>query len=121
MGLNDLNYIITNLGHMLPQLSGFIDQFHNVVNQSNISVTTDSLGNMSMEVPANMTDIDANNIRKKIEIIDRLINSQGSKINDIFKKGLELEEQIKVTNPSYSSQLTDKISYFKALNASYKH
>jgi hypothetical protein len=106
---------------MLPQLSGFIDQFNNLVSQSDINVITDSEGNMSIDVPGNMSSTQAANVTKRLGIIDRLINHHGSSINDLFQKGMSLEEKIKIDNPGYKTQLTDKISEFKRLNESYNH
>jgi hypothetical protein len=117
----DLNDILSNIGYILPQISGFIDHFNNVVVQNNINVITDSVGNMSIDVPSNMSDSQADKISTRLSIIDKLINSQGQSLNDLFQKGLKIEEQLKTNDPNYSSQLTDKISAFKALNASYKH
>lgn len=106
---------------MLPQLGGFIEQFNGVLTQFNANVVTDSAGNMSVHVPVDMSEKQAKFVTDKVTVIDRLINSQGSSINDIKKKGIEIEDNIRKSNPNYSSQLTDKISYFKSLNASYKH
>jgi hypothetical protein len=42
---------------LLPQLSNFINQFNTTVNQTGISVVTYSEGNLSIDVPQNMSDI----------------------------------------------------------------
>jgi len=68
-----------------------------------------------------MTDEAAKNITTRIGIIDRLINTQGSSLNDLFRKGQMLEEQLRTTDPNYTSRLTDQINRFKELNSSYKH
>ena len=117
----DLTSIINDVNVMLPQLSDFIGQFNNLVSQSNINVITDSAGNMSIDVPIDMSEPEAQNIKKRIGIIDRLINTQGQNINDLLQKGKALEENLKQKDPNYTSQLTDKINQFKQLNSSYKH
>ena len=76
---------------------------------------------MSIDVPENMPDSDANLISKRIGIIDRLITSHGQSINDLFQKGLSIEEKLKTDNPKYVSQLSEQINQFKKLNSSYKH
>lgn len=106
---------------MLPQLAGFIEQFNNIVSQHGINVVTDAQGNMSMDVPASMSDTTYNNISNRLGIVDRLINSHGSSINDLFQKASSLEQQIKQSDNNYQSQLTDQIAKFKQLNSSYKH
>jgi len=119
--LDNLNDIVSSLNYMIPQLSTFIDQFNLIIQQCNVNVITDSLGNMSVDVPADMSESKGIEISKKLGIIDKLINSQGSSINDLFQKGLNIESKLKINDPGYSSVFTDKINEFKALNASYKH
>jgi hypothetical protein len=117
----DITGVITEVNNLLPQFSNFIDQFKNVVNQYGINVITDSVGNMSIDVPQNISDSEANNISKRIGVIDRLISTHGNTINELFQRGLNLENKLKMDNPNYTSQLTDQINQFKNLNKSYKH
>lgn len=76
---------------------------------------------MSIDVPNNMSDLQANNISNRLCIVDRLINTQGTSLNNLFKEGLGIEDHIRASNPNYVSQLDEKISRFKDLNALYKH
>jgi hypothetical protein len=117
----DVSSIVSDLNSLLPQLAGFIDQFNNVVNQSGLNIITDSNGSMSMDVPYDMTDQDADKLSKRIHIIDRLINNRSNSISDLFQKGLDFESKLKANNPGYVSELTDHIAQFKKLKASYKH
>ena len=117
----DIFQIVSEINTLLPQLGDFINQFNSVVSQSGISVITDSTGNMSIDVPHDTPDSVANNITNRIGIIDRLITTRGQEINDLLRKGLDLEKNIKKENPNYVSQLTDKIEEFRRLNALYKH
>jgi DNA repair ATPase RecN len=119
--LENLSEIVSSLNQMLPQLTGFIEQFHNAVKEFDVNVITDSFGNMSVDVPADMSDIQAQNVSKRLGIIDKLINSHGTSINDLFQKGINIENKLRVNNSNYSSILTEKIAEFKALNSSYKH
>lgn len=117
----DLPSIIAEVNVLLPQLVGFVDQFNTLVSQSGLNVITDSVGNMSIDVPHSMPDKEAQNISMRIGIIDRLITSHGNSINDLFKEGLSIENKLKANNPKYISVLAEKVSEFKKLNASYKH
>jgi hypothetical protein len=117
----DISEVVTELNALLPQLANFINQFNTTVSQSGISVVTDSMGNMSIDVPHNMPEDVANKLSTKIGIIDRLITTRGQEINDLFQKGTNLENKLKMENSNYVSQLTDKIQEFKRLNSSYKH
>lgn len=105
----------------MPQLANFINQFNTTVSQSGITVVTDSIGNMSIDVPQTMSDDVANKISTRIGVIDRLITSRGQEVNDLLQKGTLLENKLKMDNPNYVSQLTDKIQEFRRLNSSYKH
>ena len=117
----ELDSIITEVNRLLPQLAGFIHQFNITVAQNGINVITDASGNMSMDVPSNMSDLTYNSLSNKLGIIDRLINSHGTSINELLQKASVMESQIKVSESNYTSQLIDQIEKFKELNTSYKH
>lgn len=117
----DINNIVNEVNSILPQLADFIGQFNNLITQTGINVITDSVGNMSIDVPNNMPETEANKLSTRIGIIDRLITNHDTTLNDLFKKGLSLENKLKTDNPNYVSQLSEQISEYKKLNASYKH
>ena len=117
----ELDAIIIEIGRLLPQLSDLISQFNNIVTQSGINVITDSQGSMSIDVPNSMPEEAVSEISKRIGIVDRLINTQGSSINDLFSKGRAIEEQLRATDPNYVSRITDQIADFKLVNGTYKH
>jgi hypothetical protein len=112
---------VSNLDFMMPQLANFIEQFNNVVKEFNVNVITDTYGNMSVDVPAEMSDSQASFVSRKLGVIDKLITNHGTSINDIFSKGLKIEANMKANDPHFSSVLKDKIAEFKLLNSSYKH
>jgi hypothetical protein len=113
--------IVSQINTLLPQLAHFIGQFSATVTEYNISVVTDPIGNMDIDVPKDMSNELANKVSKKIGIIDRLITTHGQSINDLLQKGVGIENKLKLENSNYVSQLTEKIEEFKRLNASYKH
>jgi hypothetical protein len=117
----ELTNILVEINTLLPQLSNFLTQFNSVVIETGVNVVSDSVGNMAIDVPNAMPDVDANNVSKRLGIIDRLITSHGNNINDLFNKGLTIENKLQADNPKYTSQLTEKIEEFRRLNASYKH
>ena len=119
--LSELTTIISDLSSLIPQLNDFISTFHTTVSEANINVITDASGNMSIDVPGNMSDAQVDIVNKKIGIIDRLIQNHSTKISDLLDKGLELEDIIKQNNPNYTSEiLKKKFLYTEALSA-YKH
>lgn len=117
----DLSEILTEINSLLPQLSHFISQFNSTVIESGITVVTDTSGNMSIDVPNTMSDVQANSISTRIGIIDRLITTRGQQLNELFQKGTVLESKLKIEDPNYKSQFIEKIEEFKRLNSSYKH
>nr|QDG01209.1 hypothetical protein [Scytalidium sp.] len=119
-GMNISN-IVTEVNTLLPQLADFISQFNNLITQTGINVITDSSGNMSIDVPNSMPESEVNRLTTRIGIIDRLITNHGTSLNDLFQKGLSIENKLKTDNPNYVSQLSEQITEFKKLNASYKH
>jgi hypothetical protein len=117
----DISEIVAEINTLMPQLANFMNQFNTTVSQSGVSVVTDSIGSMSMDVPHNMPDDVANKISTKVGIIDRLITTRGQEINDLLQKGVHLENKLRMENSNYVSQLTDKIEEFRRLNSAYKH
>ncbi len=117
----DISNIVTEVNTLLPQLVDFINQFNNLVTQTSINVITDSGGNMSIDVPNSMPESEVNRLTTRLGIIDRLITNHGTSLNDLFQKGLSIENKLKVDNSNYISQLSDQYTQFKKLNASYKH
>lgn len=118
MGISE---IVKELTTLLPQLANFINQFNTTVSASDINVVTDSIGNMSIDVPKDMAEDVANKLSTKINIIDRLITTRNQEINDLLQKGIQLENKLKMDDPNYVSQLADKIEEIRRLSALYKH
>ena len=116
-----LNQIVSDINTMLPQFSDFINQFNSLASQPGITVVTDSLGNMSLDVPQSMSDSDANILSKRIGIIDRLISERGQQLSDLFQRGLSIENSLKSQDTNYTSQLTDKYMEFKRLSSLIQH
>jgi hypothetical protein len=118
---DELSVIVIELNRLIPQLGTFISQFKSIVIETGVNVISDAQGNMSIDVPLNMSDYDANKISARVGVIDRLITHNGMSINDLFNKGLSIENSLKSKDPTFNSQLTNQLAQFKALNASYKH
>lgn len=118
---SDISNILTELSSLLPQYSTFIGQFNDLVSQASINVITDSAGNMSIDVPSNMSNTEAENISKRIGIIDRVIATRSQEIHDLIQRGVNMENDLRNKNPNYTSQLTDKITEYNRLKNLYKH
>jgi hypothetical protein len=118
--ISELAELTVKINELLPQFSDFISQFNNLIISNSINVIIDTSGNMTLDVPITMSDIDAQNIGKRIGIIDRLIITRGQEIDQLLQKGLSIEADLKKENLNYTSQILDKVNEFKRLNSSYK-
>lgn len=112
--------VVTEVGKLLPQLSNFIGQFDSTIAKTGVNVVTDAMGNMSIDIPNSMPDIEANKVSTRLGIIDRLINTRGQEINLLLDKGLQLSK-VNGENPEHVSQLQSQIQEFTRLNGLYKH
>jgi hypothetical protein len=119
--MGDLAEVSLQIDKLLPQLSDFIGQFNNLVLTTNINVITDSSGNMSIDVPTYIGDSEADQISKRVNIIDRIIKTRAHEINGLVEKGLDIETRIKEQNSRYTSQILHQVNEFNRLNASYRH
>lgn len=119
--LAELSNIVLTIGSYMPQLAAFINQFDTTVAQQGVNVITDIQGNMSLDVPASMSDAVAQNVQNKINIMDRLINTRGSQIMELLEKGVGLEHKINMVDPSYRSGILNQATEFNKLHSSYKH
>jgi hypothetical protein len=118
MGISE---IVTQIDNILPQLANFISQFNSTVSQSGITVITDNIGNMSIEVPQNLSEKLGNELSSRVGVIDRLITTRSQDISDLLQKGTILENKLKINDSQYVSQLTDRMQEYKRLISSYKH
>jgi hypothetical protein len=116
-----ISEILAQIDSLLPQLASFINQFNTTVSQSGISVITDTIGNMSIDVPQHISEEVSNKLTNKIGVIDRLITTRSQDISDLVQKGTILEEKLKVADSHYVSQLSDRMQEYKRLISSYKH
>ena len=74
-----------------------------------------------MDVPATMSKEVESQVKLKINIIDTLISKRQSDISELIDKGLSLQKKINSVDPSFKSEILNKISEFDKLKALYKH
>lgn len=117
----DLANILTEINKILPQFDHFIGLFYTTVSHTDVSIIVDTNGNMSMDVPANMSDADAQQLSKRLNIIDTIINSRGTELENLFKQGNVIEKGLVEQNPNFKSEILEKANEFTRLKASYKN
>jgi len=119
--MSEFMEIVDQIDALIPQFAGFIDQFNTLVNQKSINVISDSCGNMSIDVPHDMPSKEADNVSKRISIIDSLIESHNITITDLFERGFNIENKLKSDNGNNISELVNKKAEFNKLRNSYQH
>lgn len=113
--------ILAQVNTILPQLDDFITQFYSLISDNNINVITDSFGNMSIEVPQDIGNEDAEKFSKKVGILDRLITTQNKNLEDLFKRAYILEKSTSDLNNNYKLTLDEKMKIYQDLISKYRH
>ena len=120
--LNDeLCGIVAELNRVLPQLNGFILNFHSFIAEADINVITDAAGTLSIDV---LGDIDESTIQTyvtKINVLDGLIHNRVQEVEGLLARASDIENQLKALNSDYTSQLTQHINRLSELVHSYAH
>lgn len=110
--------VASNISEKLPDLSNYINQFNEFLIANNLNVSFGANNDMIISAPGNAHNKFAF-FETKLKVIDRLILTFTSDIDSLVKKGLNIEEELRKTNPNYVSQILDKANEFKLLKAKY--
>lgn len=76
---------------------------------------------MEIEVLDTMSDKKAYLAKNRLEILDRLINTQVEKGNNLFSKAWEIEKRIILDDPEFKSIIKERLAKFIEMNKLYKH
>lgn len=117
----DLSGILLEINNIIPQYTHFIELFKSTIIQTDANVIIDGGGNMSIDIPANMPDNEAEQLSKKLNIIDSLIRSRSDELEKLFQEGNRIENEILQKNTQYKSQILEKTWEFERLKNSYKN
>src|SRR6185369_5906515 len=110
--------IASNISVLLPDLNKFINEFNNFMISNSLNVSFEADDSMAISAPSAAHD-KFHYFETKLKIIDRLVITHTNDIDSLIKKGLSLEQEIRKTDPTYTSQILDKVNEFKALKAKY--
>lgn len=102
---------------MLPQLGTFIDSFNSLVINNGVNVITGSAGNMNIYLPGSTSEVEGEQIKERLRIIDGVINSRIKSLNILFKEA----ESLNYTQTQHNSVILDKLSEFNRLKTTYIH
>jgi len=116
---SDLFTVISNLNHYIPQFGKFIGDILEIQVKYNVTIV-DQLGNLSVDVPQNMSQSIVEEVVKKIRVLDSLCIQRSIDIEAEFTKGRSIENLIKLQNSNYKSQISGQIAEFARLNGAFK-
>lgn len=123
--LHDLNSqlqeSLTEIERLFSQLSTFINQFHNFVNQTGINVISDAQGELGIDVVDTLDDSLAQQYANRINILDSLIHNHIHSIENTLERVSELEGRISELNSNYTSRLPEYTNRLSQLVRSYGH
>jgi hypothetical protein len=119
--LPELTELIAKVDNLLPQLAEFIAQFQTTITNTGlkINVIIDASGSLSLDVPQSMPDAEAEQLSKKISIIDRLINTRSNEIENLLQEGFKLRDNLKEDNLEINSKILQQANEFKRLKNSF--
>lgn len=119
--ISELMNCTTNLSYLLPSLEKFLSEFTQTETLYNIKVISDTVGNIDIDFPGDMSDKEIMVLKERVGVLDRLINTQGTEAKLNLEKGMGLFSKIKSQNPDFKSEILNQLAKFNELNKSYKH
>ena len=119
--MSELLIVLSQIDCVLPEMEGFLKSFDTTMLQNNINIITDADSNMYMDIPRDMPEEKVQNVKKRLEIIDRLIGTKAEEAEKLLKKGSDLESALKKENPNQKSMILDRLEKYNKLKSSYKH
>jgi hypothetical protein len=117
----DLSQILIEVNNILPQYSHFIEQFRSIIVNTDANVIVDGSGSMSIDVPASMSDNEAEQLSKKLNVIDSLIRTRNDDLEKLLDKATSIESELSKKNTNYKSQILEKAQEFQRLKNIYKN
>lgn len=110
--------IASNISVLLPDLAKYINEFNNFIISNSLNVSFEADDAMTISAPRVAHD-QFHYLETKLKVIDRLVITHTNDIDSLIKKGLSLEQELRKTDPNYTSQILDKANEFKVLKAKY--
>jgi hypothetical protein len=102
--IRQLQDIYSETDRLFSQLNTFITQFHNFVNDTGINVVTNVQGELGIDVLENLDDNLAQQYANRINVFDSLIHNHIHNLENILKRIIELEDQIRILDENYKTQ-----------------
>lgn len=118
--LKDYNKEIDRLNQ---NLRGYTKKLNELKDKHDINYSSDSAGNLSIDVPATMSDSQAADLSRRVGVIDRLYNTQQETFKSVSSSALAKTEEFKKssgTKPYTSWFLESQIIYNEFVKDEYK-
>ena len=112
---------LSEIDRLMSQIAGFTSQFHHFLNDNSINVITDAQGQLDIDVPNDISDELAEQHANRINVYDRLINTNINSVENRLERVSELEEQIREIDSNYVSQLPEYSDRLSRLIRLYGH
>lgn len=110
MSISELDAYIDDVSASLKRMNDMTFQLQKLKREKSIKYIEDEEGNMSIDVPNKMSDQEADNLSKRVQVIDRIYNTEQAK----FKK-LISEDHAKILEDSVHRQYNTFSSKYKSL------
>lgn len=117
----DLSQILVEINNIIPQYTHFIEQFRSIIVETHTNVIVDGSGSMSIDVPASMSDNEAEQLSKKLNVIDSLIRTRNDDLERLIDKANTIENKLYKIDSNYKSQILEKAQEFNRLKNLYKN
>lgn len=117
----DLSQILVEINSIIPQYTHFIEQFRSIIIETHTNVIVDGSGSMSIDVPASMSDNEAEQLSKKLNVIDSLIRTRNDDLEKLIDKANIIESKLYKIDSNYKSQILEKAQEFNRLKNLYKN
>ena len=118
--LKDYNKEIDRLNQ---NLRGYTKKLNELKDKHDINYSSDSAGNLSIDVPATMSDSQAADLSRRVGVIDRLYNTQQETFKSVSSSALAKTEEFKKssgTQPYTNWFLESQILYNEFVKDEYK-
>lgn len=107
----------------MSQMDLFINNFNTLIVDNDVNVISTVDQSIYIDAPNKMPQDKAEDIAKRLNIIDRLISTKREEIDNLFKEAWRLEGSLNKdkSDSSNASLIQKKLEDFQKLNAKYKH
>ena len=113
--------LIEEITTHLNQMEQFIVEYEKFIIVNDLNVFTTSEQDTYIDAPHNMSEENLQYARKRVDVLDRVINTRRDQIEDLFKEAWKKENALKKSDPNFKSAIKDKADAFKKIKDRYRN